>query len=121
MKKLMSVILTVIVAVTMIGSATVNAQAEAEATCVADVVAFMKECQPGESLTWTPVDNCTITYSWVYTDPKEVEAWLLLLTDEEKTELYNVLDKAGATIDDISGWQVQEMKTQSRITWLGSD
>ena len=118
MKKLMSIILTGIMTVNMIGGATVTAQAETEATCVADVVAFMKECQPGESLTWSPIDHCTITYSWVYTDPKEVEAWLLLLTEEQKAELYEVLDEAGATVEDLYGWQLHETTYRWTITGL---
>lgn len=108
MKKLMSVILTAIMAVSMIAGAGVTAQAETEAACCADVVAFLKECKPGESLTWTPIEHCTITYSWVYTDPKEVEAWMLLLTEEQKAELYEVLDEVGASVEDLAGWQVHE-------------
>ena len=113
MKKMMSAILTAIMAVSMIGGATVTtAQAETEATCVADVVAFMKECRPGETLMFRPMDNVTIRYEWVYTDPKEVEAWLLLLTDEQKVELDEMLADVGATTDDISGWNVQEHVTR---------
>lgn len=109
MKKLMSAILTAIMAATMIGSATVTAQAEAnKATCVADIVAFMKECRPGETLTFSLSRSCTYEYSWVYTDPKEVEAWMLMLTEEQKAELFDVLDEAGASVEDLSGWQLEE-------------
>lgn len=112
MKKMMSAILTAIMAVSMIGSAAVTAQAETEATCVADVVAFLKECRPGETLTFLPMDNVIIRYEWVYTDPKEVEAMLLLLTDEQKVELDEALSDIGATASDLSGWNVQEHITR---------
>lgn len=114
MKKIMMSILTGIMAASMIGSATVTAQAEANkaATCVADVVAFMKECRPGETLTFSLSRSCTYEYSWVYTDPKEVEAWMLMLTEEQKTELFDVLDEVGATVEDLSGWQLEESRWQ---------
>lgn len=113
MKKVVSAILTGIMAVTMIGGATVTAQAEAnEATCVADIVAFMKECRPGETLTFSLSRSCTYEYSWVYTDPKEVEAWMLMLTEEQKIELFDTLDKVGATVEDLSGWQLEETRWQ---------
>ena len=113
MKKMMSAILTAIMAATMIGSVSVNAQAEAnEAADVADIVAFMKECRPGETLTFSLSRTCTYEYSWVYTAPEEVEAWLLQLTDAERAELDEVLYEAGATVEDLSGWQLEVCRWQ---------
>lgn len=108
MKKIMMSILTAIVTVMAIGSVSVNAQAETEATCVADVVAFCKECRPDETLTFRPFDNCVITYSWVYTDAQTVEAWMLQLTGAQKAELDEALAEKGYTTDDLIGWQLEE-------------
>lgn len=121
MKKFMSVILTAIMAATMIGSATVTAQAEAierEAHNVAEVVAFCKECKPGETLVFRPMENVTIWYEWTYTSPQEVEAWLLLLTENEKDELTDVLTSIGAGTEDLSGWHVEESVMRWRTLGL---
>lgn len=117
MKKIMS-ILTAIVTVMAIGSVSVNAQAEAterEAHNVAEVVAFCKECQPGETLVFRPMENVTIWYEWTYTSPQEVEAWLLLLTEDEKDELTDALASIGADAEDLSGWHVEERTMRSFI------
>ncbi len=116
MKKFWSGILTAIMAVTMIGGATVNAQqAEAadymEATSVADVVAFVKTARPNEVMSVKLIDGVEIQYGWVWYDADEIECWLAQFSEEEMAELNAVLEEAGATVDDLYGWQLE------KVTW----
>lgn len=122
MKKFTTLVIAAAMAIGLIGSVTPT-KAEAadyiKATCVADIVAFVKEPHPNVTMSARLIDNTEIQYEWVWNDPEDVDMILDRLTEEERAELDELLEEANGTIEDMYGWQLEVVTYKVFTLWEG--
>lgn len=127
MKKIIMLIVSAIMAATMIGSVTVNAQAKEAKnyvwyTTMADVVRELKALTPeaGGSVWYSDGHGMTVMYKYEYLDitTAELELAQAKVYDPEAYEaIMAYMAENNLTLEDACGWKLHELKWTTETIW----
>jgi hypothetical protein len=127
MKKIIMVIVSAIMAVTMIGSVTVNAQAKEAKnytwyTTMADVVRELKALTPeaGGSVWYSDGHGMTVMYKYEYLDitTAELELAQAKVYDPEAYDAFMAfMAENGITLEAVCGWKLHELTWTTETIW----
>lgn len=124
MKKMIMTIVSAIMAATMIGSVTVNAQAKEDTvyyTNMSDLVAALKELQHDDPAIWYKDGRgMTIMYKYVYTSVEDAKLSLeyCRLYDEETYKyVMDYMAENNLTIEDAAGWTIDYCTWTTETVW----
>lgn len=103
MKRMINIIVTVIMTVSMIVGVNVNAEAEVayiEVTTMAELVAALKKEEHFTVVTYTGYNELSVTYSWDIEAKAKFDEWITACP-EEANELEKLANEREMTLYDV--------------------